>query len=142
MRRTEFNLEWKKYEDFFSLYEKRSTDPRMLYVIGDQEFVYIGLVGIRGSNGLKQRYQKSYVLRAKSIFGMATPDAQPAYAASIKKPKAPGNKILDLEETIQDYCICALGDKNVTFTKRKKQVPITVISTGCPPHWIPPRIDT
>ena len=142
MKRKEINLDWKKYTDFFSLYEKRNTDPRMLYVISDQEFVYIGLVGVRGLNGLKQRYQKSYVLRARSIFGMAKPDAQPAYAAKITKPPAPGNRILDLEEAIQNLCICALGEINVTFTKRKRQVPITIISKGSRPHWIPHKIET
>jgi len=74
-------IEWKRYRNFFDLWTARGSEPQLIYAIGECRYCYVGSVGSKGgSGGLRVRYEKQYLDRARAIFGRQTPEDQPAFA--------------------------------------------------------------
>ena len=74
-------INWRRYPDFFALWSAHGTEPKLVYAIGESHDCYIGSVGSRGGRGgLRARYEKQYLDRARAIFGQRVPRDQPAFA--------------------------------------------------------------
>jgi hypothetical protein len=131
-------LKWSSYSNFFTLYNKKGTVKRLIYVIGNKRLVYVGCVGARGGKGgLFRRYDKPYVERAKSIFGSATPSRQPAYSAEFDLPKNPkGTTILNVERIIQNAWKQKHPKAKPAFTMKGTIKTVRVVNSGKRPPFL------
>lgn len=113
------HLTWMRFENFFDLYADVADIPRLIYAIGEAHHCYIGSAGgHHGENGLRVRYEQQYVDRAKSIFGMDTPQGQPAFAAVLDDDEVAVEDIVPLERQVQQIFIDNVGIENAEFSPR------------------------
>jgi hypothetical protein len=84
------------------------------------------------------RYQKQYVDRAISIFGLDSCKAQIAYAGLFKNPAKPTPSLVEqVEKNIQRIFLDRVGKSNATFTLEKGEVtPLKILHTGVPPKFL------
>jgi hypothetical protein len=131
-------LRWMRFCNFFELYEKKGDVRRMIYVIGNARLVYVGCVGcVDGERGLRRRYDKPYVERAKSIFGRRTPSQQPAYAAEFVSPQEPsGSTMRNAERIVQEECEKACPRREIMFSVRGTTTKMTLKSYGELPDFM------
>lgn len=131
------NLEWRRFADFFQLYDVLSEEPRLFYIIGETHHCYIGSVGGReGQGGLAVRYQQQYVDRAKAIFGNDNPDDQPAFASIVTDPQITIPDIEPIERQIQEVFLTAHGPEDALFTPRGPVPRYELIHTGDRPAFL------
>lgn len=131
------NLIWRKFDNFFQLYEKLLNEPRLFYVIGESHHCYIGSVGGRGGEGgLASRYLQQYVDRAKSIFGLERPNSQPAFASIVIDQQIRVEDIEAIERQIQEVFLRACGRENASFTPRGKVPNYELIHEGVAPKFL------
>lgn len=131
------NLIWRKFDNFFQLYEKLLNEPRLFYVIGESRHCYIGSVGgRRGEGGLAVRYQQQYVDRAKAIFGSESPINQPAFASIVTDQQITVDDIEPIERQIQEVFLQSYGRENALFTPRGKVQNYELIHEGDMPQFL------
>lgn len=128
-------LNWKRYENFFDLWAERLDEAKLMYIIGETDHCYIGNVGGKGGmNGLGQRYQKSYVQRARAIYGEKAPRSQPAFAASLEHLSPP--EIIPLERQLQEIFIEKIGRSKALFTPRGEVPNYKLVHSGDVPSFL------
>lgn len=124
---------WKKYDNFFSLWENHNKETTMFYMIGEKHHIYIGAIGINGGKqGLGTRYQKQYLNIAKAIFGKDEIVGQVAYAGTFKKTMKNDlhqNIMRQVEAYLQNKCARKYGREKVLFkiTKINSQEEINIM---------------
>lgn len=125
---------WKKYSNFFELWENHKNETSMFYVIGEKHHIYIGAIGINeGQQGLRNRYQKQYLDRSKAIFGKDEKCGQIAYAGVFRGRR---NRMRNIEINLQQCCIEKYGADKVLFKEPKKEVNITIKHIGTIPDFL------
>lgn len=130
-------LNWKRYNNFFELYDELYKVPQLIYVIGETHHCYIGSVGGRtGQNGLSMRYQKQYIDRSKSIFGTDLPTNQPAFAAIINDQKIDKDDIEPIEWQLQELFLTYSGASNALFTRKGEAGTFNISHLGEPPSFL------
>ena len=118
MESREITVEWKRFDNFFSLWNSHRDDTQLIYVIGESHHCYIGSIGSRdGKKGLGTRYQWQYVRRARAIFGLEEASGQVAYSGTVKKigGLVQGIDILATEAEVQNAFVLACGPANALF---------------------------
>lgn len=135
-------LRWTRYPDFFDLYRKKKDVPKLIYVIGDTNFVYIGNVGSNGGRrGLARRYDKPYIERSMSIFGSDQPARRPCFVAEFRNKRISGPDILNAEKIIQQEFLDNRPGYTPSFTRRGMIQPMTVSNTGTKPGFVDRTIE-
>lgn len=129
-------IRWVKYNNFFELWESHRRDTKLIYVIGDFDYTYIGSIGGNGGQrGLGTRYQGQYLKRAKSIFKLDIPDNQPSYAGCFDIDlEAP--TIKDVEIKIQNDYIKVDNRENYLFKRSRREPQIELSHTGDLPPFL------
>jgi len=106
-------------------------------VIGETQHCYIGSVGGRGGEGgLRVRYEKQYVNRAKAIFGMDRPQGQPAFAAIFNDDEVAVDQIEPLERQIQQLFLNDVGPDAALFTPPGQAPHFDLIHEGNMPAFL------
>ncbi|OFW28251.1 MAG: hypothetical protein A3J28_09805 [Acidobacteria bacterium RIFCSPLOWO2_12_FULL_60_22] len=110
-------IEWKRYRDFFNLWTSRGSEPQLIHVIGECHHCYVGSVGSKGgSGGLRVRYEKQYLDRARAIFGRQAPDDQPAFAGIFQSGTyLDGRHIRAAEAQVQQAFVARFGATAALF---------------------------
>jgi len=118
-------MNWKRFENFFALYEELQKVPKLIYVIGELHHVYIGSVGCKGgAGGLAVRYEKQYVERSKAIFGSDNPYDQPAFAGTFVDSKGMTcENVGDIEDLVQWTFLQGKSRDQALFSKRPSRRP-------------------
>jgi len=135
----EITVEWKKYDNFFSLWNSHRDDTQLIYVIGESHHCYIGSIGPRdGKKGLGTRYQWQYVNRARAIFGLDESSGQVAFAGILKKTSSAvqGIDILAVEAEVQNAFVLACGPANALFDPEDLVNGCTITYGGEPPSFL------
>ena len=131
------HLVWMRFENFFDLYAQVAGIPRLIYVIGEAHHCYIGSVGGQfGERGLRVRYERQYIDRAKSIFGMDAPQGQPAFAAVLDDDEVAVEQIEPLEHQVQQIFIDNVGIENADFTPRGQIGDFNLVHDGDMPAFL------
>jgi hypothetical protein len=135
----EIKLKWKKYENFFALYEEEKDVQMLIYVIGENRHCYIGCVGGgKGKKGLARRYDKPYIERAKSIFGSTKPRNQPAYVGHFTKGQRISPKVVINVEKIVQKTFEEIKPKAVPAFKRRGTITeMKIKNTDTRPPFLP-----
>jgi len=117
-------VNWERFENFFTLYEKLKSVQKLIYVIGETHHVYVGSVGCKGGEGgLAVRYQPQYVERSKAIFGSDSPQEQPAFAGTFTDSNGVTcENVEDVEKLIQ-WAFLERGDRKQALFKRPNRRP-------------------
>jgi len=119
IEKPDIEVRWEAFDSFFTLWDTHQKSTQLLYVIGEEHHCYIGCIGIDdGKGGLKQRYQKQYVYRSISIFGLDRSEGQKSFAGEFTNDK------IDVDANIIGWCehlaqltfIHKYGEKNAEFT--------------------------
>ena len=110
-------IEWKRYRDFFDLWTSRGSEPQLIYVIGECRYCYVGSVGSKGgSGGLRVRYEKQYLERARAIFGRQAPDNQPAFAGNFESGVHLDERLIRaVEAQVQQAFVARFGGTAALF---------------------------
>jgi hypothetical protein len=140
---TVVKLRWTKYKDFFLLYEHMGSIQYLLYVIGATRLVYVGCVGPSDEKkGLRARYDKPYVERAKSIFGRRSPNQQPVFAAEFILPAEPSRSVmLNAERMIQRAYSHAFPKQRLMLTITGEVTLMTLKNLGDRPPFLGASVD-
>jgi hypothetical protein len=131
-------INWIKYDNFFQLWDKHKDDPKLIYVIGDAHHCYVGSIGgSRGKKGLRNRYQRQYLERAKSIFGKDESEGQVAYAGLFANDAAIESPLIRAAEAkIQKCCIDKLGSGYCMFKYKNSVKDVEVTNSGSLPLFL------
>jgi len=131
-------LNWRRFENFFALYDELKDDPILIYVIGETHHCYIGCVGcIDGKKGLASRYAKQYINRSLAIFGLDASHGQPSFAGSFVIPSNPTPQLVErIEKNIQTTFVNRHGEANALFTIKGTVETASIQHQGNPPPFL------
>lgn len=132
-------VNWRKYADFFELYEHEKASAKLVYVIGETHHCYVGSVGSQGgTGGLAVRYEWQYVNRSRAIFGESFPQNQPAFAGSFPDDTELGkDQIEGAEADVQKAFLAQYGARQAMFDPTKiRSTGIRVIHQGNAPAFL------
>jgi hypothetical protein len=135
-------VNWERFENFFTLYEKLKSVQKLVYMIGETHHVYIGSVGCKGGEGgLAVRYDRQYVDRTKAIFGSDTPQNQPAFAGTFVDPNCTTcENVGDVEKLIQWVFLERRGGKQALFRSPNGRPNIAVEYCGDAPSFLRDKV--
>jgi hypothetical protein len=131
-------LTWQKYSNFFDLWREHKYDTRLIYVIGESKYCYVGSIGSRGGKqGLSTRYQWQYVERSRAIFGIEEEKGQSAFVGLFVNPKEPsGDHIRAVEARIQNCFILRHSEKSALFHPLRDSEDLLVEHLGSMPSFL------